>query len=333
MISRNSSPADEVERLLQSIEPGGRRRKVQRAVDGHFREPGRNDRRGRRSAELKKVATTLRHILGMQRWEVDERYDLNVRRRIRDFLRHIDHNQSWARMVNECRKARGLVNGAARTRNERKEYGPGEFTILNEAHASYPLNTIGKVRAGGRRGGNCLRDNDCGYLDELRDREAEFHEIRKAGDAVAWLRVERESREITDIYGPSNEEADLPIDVLWELCRKLDVSGDGEELFLGNGVLTMFLSGSTDRDTPMRVVEGYEFWWRRREIVVHDSRDGRWSRFLWRRSGWRDVGPSHMDYATFKVMRRLVPEIASLARVAALPILPRKVRKQRPVRP
>ena len=329
MTNRNHSPADEVERLLRAIEPENRRGKVRQTVDNHFREPGRCDRRGRRSAKLKKVATTLRHMVGMQRWALDESYDLNVRRRVGDFLKHVDHNQSWARTVDECSKARGLVNGAARKRNEQKELGPGEPATLSEAYTSYPLNTVAKVRAGGRRGGNCLRDNDFGYLDQLRDGEAEFHEIRKSDEAVAWLRVERESREITDIYGPGNEEAELPVGVLWELCRKLDVGGDDEELFLGNGVLTMFLDGTAEREKPMRVVRDYEFWWRRREIVAHDSRDDRWSRFVWRRTGWRAAGPSHIDGDTFKVMRRLVPAIASLAR-AALPIRPRRPGKRKP---
>ena len=316
MINRSNSRADEVERLLQAIQPRHRRCKVRRAVDEHFREPGRSDLRGRKSAELKKVATTLRHILGMPRWAVDERYDLNARRRIKDLLKHIDHNQPWARTVEDGSTARGLANGAGRKRNEQTEYGPGEPTILDEAHNSFPLNSIAKVRAGGRRGGNCLRDNDYGCLDQLRDREAEFHEIRKSGVAVAWLCVERESREVKDIYGPGNEEAELPVEVLWEVCRELDVNGDEKELFLANGVLTMFMGGGADREEPMRVVRDYEFWWRRGEVVVHDSRADRWSRFLWHRAGWRATEPSHMNAESFKVMRRLVPKIGFLARAA-----------------
>ena len=329
MTNRSKSPADEVETLLGAIQPDHRSRKVREAVDDHFGEPGRSDRRGRRSAELKKVATTLRHIVGMQSWVTDARYDLNVRRRIKDFLRHIDHRQPWPQSVEEGRKARGLANGAGRTRNEKKEYGPSEATTLDEAHTNFPLNSIAKMRAAGRRGGNCLRDNDVGYLDELRDGEAEFHEIRKSGVPVAWLRVERESREVTDIYGPGNEEANLPVEVLWQMGRKLDVNGDGEELFLGNGVLTIFLDGTADPEAPMRVVRGYRFWWRRREIVVHDSRDDRWSRFLWRHGGWCATGPSHLDSDAFEVMRRLEPKIRFIA-LDSRPIRLRKPRRRRP---
>ena len=316
MTNRSKSPADEVERLLGAIEPHSRRRKVRRAVEEHFREPGRSDCRGRRSAELRKVATTLRHILGMQRWVVDYRYDLNIRRRIKDFLRHIDHNQPWGQTVEECRKARGLANGAARMRNEQKERGPGEPTTLDEAYTNHPLNSVAKVRAAGRCGGNCLRDNGFGYLDELRDREAEFHEIRKWGNPVAWLRVERKSREVTDIYGPSNEEAELPVEVLWQVCKSLDVTGDGEELFLSNGVLSMFLDGTAEPEMPMLAVREYRFWSRLREIVVHDTREDHWSRFLWRRATWCATGPSHLDSDTFDVMCRLRRRIRLLARDA-----------------
>ena len=164
-----------------------------------------------------------------------------------------------------------------------------------------------------------MRDNDHGYLDDLRRREAEFYEIRKSDAAVAWWRVEQDSREITDIYGPGNEEADLPVEVLWQMCRAIGANADGEELFLQNGVLSIFLDGAVDRDAPMRVVRGYRFWWRQREIVVHDSQGDRWSRFLWRRMRWRATGPSHLDSDAFDVMRRLAPAIRFLARDARPP--------------
>lgn len=316
MNKRGESATGDVERLLGAIEPHHRRCKVREAVDSHFGEPGRSDGRGRKSSELKQVATTLRHIIGMQRWVADPRYDLNVRRRIKDFLKHIDHTQPWRQTVIECRRARGLANGAARSQNERKEFGSGEPTVLDETHTNYPLNSVAKMRGAGKRGGNCLRDNDYGHFDELRRGEAEFYEIRKSGTAVAWWRVERESREITDIYGPSNEDADLPVEVLWRMCREMDANGDGDELFLQNGVLSMFLDEAVDQDAPMRVVRGYRFWWRRREIVVHDSQDDRWSRFVWRRTGWRARGPSQLDSDTLEVMQRLDPAISSLARDA-----------------
>ena len=325
---RRLSAAVVVERSLRSIAPAHRRRKVRRAVDGYFSDPARSDGRGRKSTELRTVATTLRHIVGMQRWVDDERYDLNVRRRVRNSLKHIDHKGSWRKTVEECRKARGLVNGSTRTRNEQEEYGPGRPTVLDAAYSSHPLNSVAKLRSGGRRGGNCLRDSDLGYHDELREGEAEFHEIRKSGVALAWLRVDCESRHVTEIHGPGNEEADLPVDVLRELCRKLDVSGDREELFLGNGVLTMFLDGKVDPEAPMRAVRGYGFWWRRGEIVVHDSRRDRWSRLLWRRRKWRAAGPSDLDDDSFEVMRRCLPAVMVLA-FSARPKRARKPKRSR----
>lgn len=314
MTNSSKSQAAEVDRLLRDIKPDSRRRKVRQAVDEHFQEPGRSDRRGRKSEELRKVATTLRHMTGMQRWVVDNRYDANVRRSITKFLKHVDHKQPWWQTADECRKARGLANRAARLLNERREFGPGEPVVLDEAHTNYPLNSVAKMRAAGKRGSNCLRDSGCGYLDEFRRREAEFYEVRKSDTAVAWWRVDRESREITDIYGPSNEDADLPFEALWEMCRQFDVNGDDQELFLQNGVLSMFLDGTVGRNAPMCVVDEYRFWCRPREIVVHDSQEDRWSRFLWwPRAGWRATGPSHLGSDALSVMQRLEPAIESLA--------------------
>ena len=331
MSNRKQRPSDLVEALLRAIEPAHRRRKVRCALDDYLNHPSRRDDRGRKSAELSKASTTLRHIVGMQRWVDDERYDLNVRRRIRDFLKHIDHKQPWPPTVVEAREARGLANGAGKAWNEQREYGPGEAVVLDRTHTSYPLNSVAKLRAGGRRGGNCLRDNDGGYHDELRERDAEFHEIRQLGAPVAWLRVELDSRKVTEIYGPSNEEADLPVEVLRQLCRKLAVSGDHEALFLGSGVLALFLDGKLDSETPMRVVTDYRFWWRRGEIVVHDAHLDRWSRFVWRRR-WRAAGPSHLDGDAFAVMCRLVPRIRILA-WAARPRPRLGARTCRPKRP
>ena len=126
------------------------------------------------------------------------------------------------------------------------------------------------------------------------------------------MRVERDSCEITEIHGPNNDKAE-PVDVLWLLCRKLGVHGDREELFPGNGVLSMFLNGPADPETPSVVVGGYGNWWRTGEIVLHDSRNDRWSRLLWHAGAWCAVGLSHLDSNAFEAMRRLERRIASLA--------------------
>ncbi|MXY52705.1 MAG: hypothetical protein F4Y86_09300 [Gammaproteobacteria bacterium] len=307
-----------VERLLRCVEPLARRNKVRKALDAHFGNPGRTDLRGRKSTELRKAATTLRHIVGMQQWVNARRYDLNTCRRIRDYLRHIDHNQPWSRTVDECSRARGLANRAGRAWNERREYGPGDPKVLDATHTSHPLNSIAKLRSAGRRGGNCLRYNDFGYHDELRDGVASFHEIRSNDVPVAWIRVERHSRRVTDIYGPGNAEPRLSIEVLRKLCTKLIVSGDYEDTFFRRGVLTIFLRGKIDPDIPMKVIADYRFWWRAGEVVVHDVRDDQWSRFLWRHRQWQAAGPSALDGDAFGAMRRVNPKVDLVALKAIL---------------
>lgn len=318
--------AERVEALLCGLEPDSRRRKVRRAVDDYFADPRRRDALGRRRpAELKKVATTLGHIVGMQRWATNERYDLNVRRQIRKFLKHVDHNQPWHQSVVECSTARGLVNKAGQAVNERQEFFTGKPEVLGDAHRCHPLNSIAELRAGGRRGGNCLRDNDYEHHDELREGEAEFYEIRRDGVPVAWLRVDCDRREVTTILGPRNEDAEIPAEVLHELCLKLEVTGDNHELFHCSGVLSMFVHGSADSDVPTRVVGGYEFWWRRGEIAMRDSRDGRWSRFLCRGRRWREARHSDLNAKAFEALRRVSPKIGLIA-LSALPTRGRKPR-------
>ena len=222
----------------------------------------------------------MRHVLGMLRWVNDERYDLNDRNRIKKYLKHIVHGQPWLVTVQECRSARGLANRSGRQWNEAREYGPDDITSLDEHHITLPLNSIRKLRAAGRRGGNCLRRNDYGHHDALRNEVTQFYEVRKSGKAIAWMSVDYDSRKVIEVRGPNNDEADLPDEVLWELCRKLQVDGEEEERFLQRGVLRMFVDGAADVQKPRHIVAGYRLWSRRHEIVMHDSKDGGWSRFL-----------------------------------------------------
>lgn len=327
----NRSHNENVKRLLAAIEPASRQRKVRQAVDNHFRGRGKKDLRGRKSPELKKVATTLRHIVGMQHWIEDTRYDLNIRRRIKKSLKHIDHNQSWFKTVLECRKARGLVNRAARTFNEQKEHFTAEATTLDEVHRCIPLNSVTKLLAAGRRGGNCLQYRDSGYAEDLRCREAEFYEVHRLGEPVAWMSVSCESpREIREIYGPSNEKADLPKEVLIQICKTLDAIGDDNDLFWKNGVLSIFLDGTVSCETPMLDIRGYRIWSRTRQIAIHDSHRNEWSLFIWDRDAcaWDSSYLSNMEKSALDVLCRFDPRIELIVKNAE-PDSRRQVRRQR----
>ncbi len=314
-------PSTELNRLLSTIEPRHRRRKVQEAIDHHFSEPGRRNRRGRDSKELKSVCRTVRQIRSMQDWCENGSYDLSTRRRIKDFLKHIDHRQPWLTTVQECREARGLVNKAGRRRNERREYGPSEPIVLDKSYTAVPLNSIAKLRSAGKRGKNCLGDSYWGTFDELKDRETEFYEIRRSGAAVAWMSIDVAERIVADMEGKSRAEVDLPTEVLWKICRKFNVNCDDSRAFLQRGVLSIFKDGHADPSTPMLVVNELRLWSRREEIVVYDSKHEQWSRLTWckpydEEPHWSTDGYSHMEDQTFEFLCRFVPQIESLARNA-----------------
>lgn len=314
----STPPVALVSTRLRAIEPAHRRKKVQEALDDHFQCPSRRDGRGRRSDDLKEAARTLAHIGCMPRWVASEDYDLNHRRRIKDVLKHIDHRVSWEQIVEECKEARGLANKAGQARNERKEYGPSEVTRLYEDYTSIRLNTIETLRAAGRRGDNCLRDNHFDYHDALRNGQTEFYEIRKADSSVAWMSVDSRSREVDEIKGPSNDEPEIAIDVLWALCRRLRVSGDQNHLFTRSRVLSMFVSGAADLRRPDCVVFAYRLWWRPHEIALHDSKNGGWSRFEWNGSGWEASDFSHLDTDALVVLQRASPKVGLIALLARI---------------
>ncbi len=306
-------PAEEVERLLTEI-PTPVARKLRLALTYHFKDPSLRDRRGRRrSSELHRALTTLRHVAGLLRWVNDDRYDLNCRRKFKKFLKHIVHGQPWQVTVDEGRTARGLANRAGRRWNETRVFGPpSEAVPIAENHMVFPLNTIAKLRSAGRRAENCLQTNDHGHHDALRRGEVGYFEIRREGAAEAWMSVDCESRRVVEIWGPRNDEADLPDDVLWQLCRKLRISGDEAELFIRRGVLSMFVDGAADAQDPQSVVAAYRLWSRRGEVVLQHSKEGRWSRFVWEGREWEATRASHVSADALKVLRDVSPRVRLL---------------------
>ena len=305
----------EIERILQTIEPSHRRTKLRRSLDLHFQDPDRHDGRGRKASELATVKTTLRHIRNLDKWIERENYDLNVRRKIKKILKRLDHHQSWEQTVIEARKARGLANCAGKTWNDRKEYGPGDVLVLDQEYSVIPLNSVERMRSTGKRGHNCLVDSSH-YFDKLRNWKTKFFEVQKSGIFCACFSVDCESSKVAEIYGSNNDEADLPPNILWQICQVLGIRGDSEELFLTNGVFSMFLDRTADQTAPMFKVAGYQLWWRKGEVVVKDARKEHWSRFEWTLDEWCETWGSKLTIDNFDVMRRLHPMINELVRQA-----------------
>ncbi len=323
MSRQKKSPSLLIEELLEGIAPTSRQKKVNRAIEAHFQDSRQLDGRGRRSAALENTCRALRHLANMPNWQVDDRYDLNMRRRIRDILKHVDHGQAWSTTIEECSEARGLINKAARKRNERREYGSSEALKLNDELICYPLNSATKLRSAGKRGGNCLGSRRYNHVSELKSGEAEFYEIQTEDGALrAFLRIEKASRKITEIQGPGNDDIDLPVETLWSICRELKTSGDDCADFLRFGVLSLVQGWKSKATTQMSQVLDFQVWWRNGEIVVRDTATRQWSRFIWGTSwrahdvGWVDTDGSAIDSDAFGLMLRCQPKLSTIAEKA-----------------
>ena len=305
-----------IERLLQDIRPAHRRRKLRNSIDAYFQDTQRRDNRGRKASELARVITTLRHVLNMCGWALNEAYDLNTRRKIKKALRHIDHHQSLEKTIAEASKVRGLVNQAGRNRNERKEYGPNAMIALDQEYTVFRLNSVKKMRSAGRRARNCL-DSSSYYINQLRSLEARFYELKKSGVTCACFSVDCTSSKLIQISGPNNDEAEVPPHILWAICKELSISGDNEELLLKNGILAIFLEGLASPTSPMFTTNDYQLWWREGEVVVNDAHRGHWSQFIWEQNAWCERLGSRFNDDSLELMCRLHPKINELVWKAA----------------
>ena len=322
MLFRDHSKEQQINLLLDQIEPLGRQRKIRLAITNHFQDPQYRNRRGRESLELQKTVTALKHLVRMPAWIVDEDIDVNHRQSIKKFLKHIDHGQEWEVSMGEFSRARGFKNIAGRKRNERNVYGTEIQESLGTSFSVVSLNSIRDLKSAAKRGQNCLGDLDSGYRDSLKSRSSEFYEICENGRAVVWLEVcisrFGHHREISEIKGFDNDEPVLPTEVLWNLCKTLDVNGDDCELFIDRGVLSIFWKGDANANDPFVQSTDYSVWGQPEEIVIYDRKNDVWSRLTWdgydwsgleRWKGRRCIG---IDRSGLEVMCRLMPEVEGL---------------------
>ena len=327
MSDSKKSPSLLLEALIENITPASRRKKVRHEIRVYFQDPHQNDGRGRRTSELENTCRALRHLQHMPSWQGNEKYDLNMRRRIGDILKHVDHGQPWAETIKECSIARGLISKAGKRRNERKEYGSSDQIVLGKEFVCHPLNSADKLRSAGKRGRNCLGDRSYRHIDEVRSGEAEFYEIKTTdGLTRAFLEIDRAKREVRQFKGPDNEDVDLPIDVIQAISQKLAVNGDNCEPFVQLGVLTLFSKPHVKRTSPMEQIHDFQLWWQEGEIVVKDLKTNRWSRLKWEFDDW-DCGTerwieaegSDINVDEFELMQRCQPKLMTIAKKACPP--------------
>ena len=319
MSNPKKSPAILMEALINEITPPSRSKKVRLAIEEHFRDSAQHDRRGRRTAELENACKALRHLKSMPGWQMNERYDLNMRNRIRDILKHVDHGQSWSKTIRECSEARGLISKSARRQSDRKEYGFGAPRRLDDEFVCYPLNSAAKLRSAGKRGKNCLGSNRYDHVAELKSGETEFYEIKtKRGAPRAFLSVDKASRMISQIAGINNDEVTLPTDTLWSICQELEANGDDCEEFVGAGVLSALRDSNRNPIAPMRRIFDFHLWWRNGEIILQDLRTNEWSRFEWDGDvdEWKAPYFSEIDAQAFALMLRCQPELSAIGEKA-----------------
>ena len=316
MSNSKKSPSILMEALIDEISPPSRNKRVRLAIEEHFRDSAQHDGRGRRTSEIENACRALRHLKSMPGWQVNERYDLNMRNRIRDILKHVDHGQSWSETIKECSEARGLISKSARRRSDRREYGFSAPRRLDDEFICYPLNSAAKLRSAGKRGKNCLGSNSYNHVAELKSGETEFYEIKtKRGAPRAFLSVDKASRMISEIGGINNGEVTLPTGTLWAICRELDANGDDCDVFVYTGVLSALRDANWNLIAPMRRIFDFDIWWKSDEIVLKDLRNRKWSRFEWDddRGEWNAPYFSEIDAQAFALMLRCQPEFEAIA--------------------
>lgn len=324
MSNPKKSPSLLMEALIEEITPASRRKRVERAIEEHFQDAAQLDGRGRRTSELENTCKALRHLRNMPNWQTNERYDLNMRRRIRDIIKHVDHGQPWFKTIEECSQARGLVNRAARKRNERMEYGDGTPRQIDDRFVCFPLNSAAKLRSAGKRGQNCLGSRHYDHAAELKSGVAEFYEIRTTrGSPSAFLRIDTVLRTVTDLEGPDNSGVELPDGTLWSICQELNANGDECSEFVRLGVLSLVKESLAKGLSPMCRVHDFQLWWRNAEIVLKDLKTNNWSRFVWWtefRTGcapeWVHSDGSEIDTQAFDLMLRCQPRLLAIAEKA-----------------
>lgn len=224
MTTQDPVLTEEIEELLNAIEPLSRRYKVRRAIVKASRESTGDEQRANAFIDASILVPTLRAIRCMPRWIEDARYDLNRRRRIKDILKHVDHNQSWIKTVCECQMAILLVMEASLAYDEPHEHIPDECVTLDEKYSCFSLNSAVQLRAAGRRARNCLAIDRFGHISRLQSGESKFYEIRELERPVAWLEVNCQTQVIEEIKGPRNGPVSLPWEVVWRLCKQLDIN-------------------------------------------------------------------------------------------------------------
>ena len=323
------SKRQEMVNQANKIEPAARRDKTLNAAGAWLGDSAQQDGRGCKSSALGDALKTMRQLVKIQGWVDNERYR-DIHQQLRKTLKHIDHGAPWEQIAAEASKAEGLVKREGRKRNKGKEYGPGDPVVLNAEYTAYPINSVAKMESAGKLYGNCLRSNEWGHHDDLRDLDASYWDVRKADNPVACLRADHDG-EVTEMLGPRNGEADLPAEVLWALCRMLEISGDEHQLFHRSGVLSLFVEGKAVPDKPELSYRGYCFWARRREVVVHCRARDLWSRFVWSDGQWQAGEHSALAEDALDIMRDFSPAVRTLFQRAE-PRRRVRIRKRRAAR-
>ena len=297
-----------IELALSQIEPKRTRQRISMALHQHLEEIGLDSNQDFHSEELTRVKTTLQHLVGLQSWVVNGNYDPNIRRLLKKALTSLNQRKNWEEIVEVARTSRGLANKAGRLFNESKEFGSSVPISLTPEYRVIPLNSIRKMKAAGKKAGNCLSNNTYHYW-ELRSGQYEFYALQQAGDLVACFSVDCSDREIWHFEKTDDFEIkNLPRPVLWRLCKTLHITADSQEEFAQCGVLSLFLRGEASRNAPAMEVNGLKLWSGQREIVLHDSHERYWSMFEFD-SQWQAIGASAIETDGLKMACRLNQKI------------------------
>lgn len=202
--------------------------------------PGNRDGRGVKHAVNEQIAKTFTQLRYALR-HIQTHADGNIRREARTLVRSLQ-SDAFEEVSRRASRYIGAVNRAGHQRKERARLNNRAITLVDDLLVTQ-LNSSDQLSAVGRQFRNCVASKRGWGHEYLRSGETEFYLIERTGEPIALMEVHAESREISQIAGPENDDVRLTRRQALGICRALDVSGDDEPTFTQVGAYRMFRDG------------------------------------------------------------------------------------------
>jgi len=257
------------------------------------------------------VQRTLCHLTSAARQVGDRSV---TRKDARKLIRFAGCCEDFSVLKERASKYRGRRNKIVHRINERTAREGAREIWLDDRHSVAEIKTISHLRSVGRRLRNCIGGRlGSDYRAALRRGKSEFWALRREEMEVGLLSIDTDSRTIEECYGVANDPLGWGRELLLELQRALDVTGDQIEECVKSGAFSLFLHQPNLRPVRARIDQRtYQIWGGTGEFIVCE--DGkRWSRFRLTREYRRGIPICEVDFGSALDIDELVYLVAASA--------------------